>query len=444
MILKFSKWMLNILVVLALSNLFSTVNSRQAKSVSVVLDAKWKSTSLLLETSEFLASENPSLMWVFIDRICDKYEKIAQKTDQEIYESSMKEVEELISLPQISLLRFYLSLRYFSPKVEMFQQIALDQNLPDCEAVVNINGKVTCNVDEIAELIANAQDSPKCSTYKVDHHYISGMDSAAVTAVLYGEIGTASFVKMHDELKKYANERTIDYILRHYLKKRSEDKVRLSGYGVELAIKSTEYKAQDDTKVKSDNEGKIEEDVDDIPFQGLVFSTLKKKYPGLKDKLEELKNEMLSESSELVPLKKWEIQSVSLQAAQKIMSAPTEDAINVMIDIAQNFPTRVRSLVKVQVDEKLKQEISKNQNSFQHNHEISITDGALFINGIQFDMDNTDIFSLVEILNSEVKTMNSLHSFGLKGDVLKNIMKLDLKPKQEWAVDIRDSAVMVI
>lgn len=26
--------------------------------------------------------------------------------------------------------------------------------------------------------------------------------------------------------------------------------MRLSGYGVELAIKSTEYKAQDDTKVK--------------------------------------------------------------------------------------------------------------------------------------------------------------------------------------------------
>ena len=28
------------------------------------------------------------------------------------------------------------------------------------------------------------------------------------------------------------------------------DKVVLSGYGVELAIKSTEYKAQDDTKVE--------------------------------------------------------------------------------------------------------------------------------------------------------------------------------------------------
>ena len=38
------------------------------------------------------------------------------------------------------------------------------------------------------------------------------------------------------------------YILRHFI--RSEEKVRLSGYRVELQIKSTEYKAQDDTKTK--------------------------------------------------------------------------------------------------------------------------------------------------------------------------------------------------
>lgn len=37
------------------------------------------------------------------------------------------------------------------------------------------------------------------------------------------------------------------------LQKLPDKKVRLSGYGVELAIKSTEYKAKDDTKVKGMN-----------------------------------------------------------------------------------------------------------------------------------------------------------------------------------------------
>ena len=34
------------------------------------------------------------------------------------------------------------------------------------------------------------------------------------------------------------------------LQKPSDKKVRLSGYGVELAIKNTEYKAKDDSKVE--------------------------------------------------------------------------------------------------------------------------------------------------------------------------------------------------
>jgi hypothetical protein len=33
----------------------------------------------------------------------------------------------------------------------------------------------------------------------------------------------------------------------------SEQKTRLSGYGVELAIKSQEYKAKDDTKIEGDH-----------------------------------------------------------------------------------------------------------------------------------------------------------------------------------------------
>lgn len=50
----------------------------------------------------------------------------------------------------------------------------------------------------------------------------------------------------------------------------------------------------------------------------------------------------LSESSgELAPLKAWQFQELSLQAAQRIMSSPPQDAIQTFIHIAQNFPTQV-------------------------------------------------------------------------------------------------------
>lgn len=63
---------------------------------------------------------------------------------------------------------------------------------------------------------------------------------------LYAEIGTSAFQKAHEALKKLAVSRTIVYTYRPYSLRAagSSRKAHLSGYGVELAIKSTEYKAQ--------------------------------------------------------------------------------------------------------------------------------------------------------------------------------------------------------
>ena len=55
----------------------------------------------------------------------------------------------------------------------------------------------------------------------------------------------------------------------------SKDKVRLSGYGVELAVKNTEYKAVDDSKIKGatddvvTSDGAEEEDIDGFLFNKL-------------------------------------------------------------------------------------------------------------------------------------------------------------------------------
>jgi hypothetical protein len=53
-------------------------------------------------------------------------------------------------------------------------------------------------------------------------------------------------------------------------------RVRLSGYGVELQIKSTEYKVQDDTEVKGDKtQDSYEQDDEDDEVEGFNFSRLK-------------------------------------------------------------------------------------------------------------------------------------------------------------------------
>ena len=97
-----------------------------------------------------------------------------------------------------------------------------------------------------------------------------------------------------------------------------------SGYGVELQIKSTEYKAQDDTKVKAETIGHTdqgpsvsEEEEEDI--EGFLFCQLTKLNPDLSPKLDKLKQSLLDETKELAPLKVWQLQELSLQAAERIL-----------------------------------------------------------------------------------------------------------------------------
>ena len=141
------------------------------------------------------------------------------------------------------------------------------------------------------------------------------------------------------------------------------------GYGVELQIKSTEYKAQDDTKVTADQTGapgeenvagqQPEDEDDDV--EGFLFAKLKVLNPDLAPKLDKLKQSLLDESQELAPLKVWQLQELSLQAAERILSAAREESLKVMAQLAQNFPLLSRSLVRTTVRPALKSEIKRNQ-----------------------------------------------------------------------------------
>ncbi len=57
--------------------------------------------------------------------------------------------------------------------------------------------------------------------------------------------------------------------------------------------------------------------------------------------LDKLRQFLESSSDELKPLKVWQFQELSLQAAEKIMNEPTDTALNTFIHIAQNFPKQV-------------------------------------------------------------------------------------------------------
>ena len=105
--------------------------------------------------------------------------------------------------------------------------------------------------------------------FEFDHIHSSSLLGVRPLAVLYAELGTREFEQFHDVLVSLSNSGRLVYVLRHYIKvhghyrwfllistslsplqERSSVKPLLSGYGVQLSVKSTEYKAMDDSKVQ--------------------------------------------------------------------------------------------------------------------------------------------------------------------------------------------------
>uniref|UniRef100_H0ZLM7 UDP-glucose ceramide glucosyltransferase-like 1 n=1 Tax=Taeniopygia guttata TaxID=59729 RepID=H0ZLM7_TAEGU len=416
--------------------------------VTARLAAKWPATPLLLEASEFIAEDGNEKFWQFLETVRELTVYKQGDSEYSYYNLILKKAGQFLSNLQINLLKFALSIRAYSPSVQMFQQIAADEPPPEgCSAFVVIHEKYTCKTNEIKKLLKKATKRPRPYLFKGDHKFPTLKEDGPVV-ILYAEMGTKDFVKFHNILSERAQKEEIVYVLRHYVQKPKSRKMYLSGYGVELAIKSTEYKAVDDTQVKGANETKEEEDEEEeeeSDVQGFLFGKLKQMHPDLKNNLIEFKKHLIETTNNMEPLKVWEMQDLSFQAATRIMSTPIYDALKVMKDIAQNFPIRARSLTRIPVDKKMQKEIEENQKHFHETLGIQPGEARLFLNGLHIDLDFQDPFSILETLKLEGKVMHGLHELGIKGEALSKFMRLHVHPKDNnYALDIRHSSIIWI
>ena len=124
------------------------------------------------------------------------------------------------------------------------------------------------------------------------------------------------------------------------------------------------------------------------------------------------------------------------------MSSPEDQRLKTLVDLSTNFPSHARSLTRTSVPKELKKEVKKNSEIFLSSLNVQPNDAALFINGQFYDMDFTDIFTILDTLRSEEKVLGGLGGLGLSSEQIQHLMSLNLVNKQmTYGVDIRDSAV---
>uniref|UniRef100_A0A8D1Y760 UDP-glucose glycoprotein glucosyltransferase 1 n=1 Tax=Sus scrofa TaxID=9823 RepID=A0A8D1Y760_PIG len=434
---------MGLLIILVGLWLLSSVKA-DSKAITTSLTTKWFSTPLLLEASEFLAEDSQEKFWNFVEASQNIGSSDHHGTDYAYYHAILEAAFQFLSPLQQNLLKFCLSLRSYSATIQAFQQIAADEPPPEgCNSFFSVHGKRSCDFDTLETLLLTASERPKPLLFKGDHRYPSSNPESSVV-IFYSEIGSEEFYNFHRQLTSKSNAGKINYIFRHYIPNPRKEPVYLSGYGVELAIKSTEYKAKDDTQVKGTevNTTVIGENDPIDEVQGFLFGKLRDLHPDLKGQLKELRKHLVESTNEMAPLKVWQLQDLSFQTAARILAAPIELALVIMKDLSQNFPTKARAITKTAVSSELRTEVEENQKYFKGALGLQPGDSALFINGLHIDLETQDIFSLFDILRNEARVMEGLHRLGIEGLSLHNILKLNIQPSEaDYAVDIRSPAI---
>ncbi|OWZ06412.1 UDP-glucose:glycoprotein glucosyltransferase, partial [Phytophthora megakarya] len=301
-----------------------------ARGVHVNLTASWPSSPFfpLMETSEFLAEENPLYFWQFLEQLETRTAYVEfMGSDVDALGGLAVTVAESIAPGSKNILELMLATRTYSVKVEMFRQLALDSgvrpcgadadtwavfyNNPHCvEAVVHADTwavfyqeshcveAVACSGDELDTILRNKKLQNKDQScvaagvndveLQVDHkypHIASDSNETAPSAILYGLVGTEKFHAFHSKLVKQAQKNKIQYMVRHYPRDSPLDTL-LQGYGVALDIKNMEYKTIDDSKKteeeedatagneSDEDEDEDEEEIDDEEVEGFLFKPL--------------------------------------------------------------------------------------------------------------------------------------------------------------------------
>ncbi|KAK6764186.1 hypothetical protein RB195_024490 [Necator americanus] len=418
-----------LVAILVLSFSFSTVASdTKEKSVIVSVISKWNSTSLVAESGEFFARESNQMFWRFVHEVASRCSRLDWKNadEEQKYEFAVDVASQILTESSFDMLKLSLSIRMFSPAVQVFHQMGAEYTVV-CTAFFDVHGITGCSVEELENAVNSEQKRDVPELLPIDHIY--GKETVPKTvAIVYADVGSPEWLQLHIKASELVSARKIQYVLRHYIKETDAHTLSLSGYGVELAIKNTEYKVVDDSFAKNDS--------DETDLHGFNFRLLRALYPDDSESFDGFRMH-LKDIEELTPLKQWQVQDLSFQASQRIIREGPHSALETLKELSQNFPTYA--------SRELRDEIERNQKDHLSGAGLDPGESMLFLNGINLDIDSLDMFQLVDVIKQEERVACGFFNMGFKREYLSILVGMDFPDdKTKYAIDYRDAYPMFL
>jgi UDP-glucose:glycoprotein glucosyltransferase len=322
-----------------------------------------------------------------LDRIADGTFEVLT-TEQELYDRFLSVVQDgghLRTPESLSSFKLSLSVRSSAPRIEahyQFYNTSVQQSLGAaqdavCPVWVHLEGKQYCSsaLERAQQDVLDAQD-PR----ELPFDRILG-DISLPPAVLYADISAPMFRDFHETLSGMAKQGQISYRVRYRPPQHWVSRpLFVSGYGVELALKRTDYIVIDDRAAeKLDTETSPDLEVkEDAP-------------------------------DDLRPLSSSEVARLGVNSAKYVMDSA--DPLEALIKLSQNFPKYSSTVAAHNATGEMLQEI-------RHNRAKMLPGGynVMWINGVQIDTRQIDAFSLLEHLRRERKLIEKFRGLGLSAN----------------------------
>ncbi|KAH6721098.1 UDP-glucose:glycoprotein glucosyltransferase-domain-containing protein [Leptodontidium sp. 2 PMI_412] len=397
-------------------------------SINVAMKASFASAPYLLELLETAGNENATSYFPLLDRIADGYFSKAA-TDKELFEKFVQVLKDdghMLSPETLSSWQFALSMRASAPRIEAHYQYyhtAAEPSLKaeqetSCPVWVLFNGKQYCSP---ALDTAHGDVSGDSQIQELQFDRVLGNPSSPAS-ILYADITSPTFGKFHKTLVKTAREGKTSYRIRHRKSLNAEDKpLIIPGYGVELALKRTDYIVIDD---REESESKP---VGAVPEKEVKFE----------DEGEEF--------ADLKPLSSSELFSLGLKASSFILQS--ENPLDSLVKLSQDFPKYSSAIASHNVSSEFVSEHEYNRAQL-----VPAGGNIIWMNGVQLIERQIEALDLLDIFRKERKLINGVRDLGLTGSQAIQLLsheavatvKAENEPQRfDWRDDIEGGNIII-
>jgi UDP-glucose:glycoprotein glucosyltransferase len=202
--------------------------------------------------SETIATHNESAYFDFLQDFISLEQKSTSLTPQQVYEEALKVVSSLGN-DETNFFKLSLAIHEAAPRMEAYNQYyresvmpALSQYDDQCKVWVQLGNRQFCDIHQFTDALSQEKNTAEAvDILPFDHVvYSPGATKKAPNVVIYTDRFSAQFEEFYKALNDVHD---LSYIIRYRPSiLPSSSPLYLAGYGVEMALKKTDYLVIDD------------------------------------------------------------------------------------------------------------------------------------------------------------------------------------------------------